>query len=113
MKDPISTADQEARLEAIASGRESLDGFLEEQSRNLPDLLAPILDCRIKANHLCPQCGAALIRRKRKTDGMFSGAVRRIPIARLFCPMTRANQGRPGPNLNFPPICAHPAAGRL
>ncbi len=68
LKDPITTAEWESRLESIAQGAESLDAFLADQCRILPDLLAPILGDGTPA-FPCPSCGAALTRRKRKKDG--------------------------------------------
>jgi DNA topoisomerase-3 len=44
LKDPVTTATWESRLEAIAQGKETLAGFMAEQTRILPDLLAPILE---------------------------------------------------------------------
>lgn len=58
LKDPITTAEWESRLEAIAQGRETLDAFLAEQKKILPELLAPILGDSRPA-FLCPDCGAA------------------------------------------------------
>ncbi len=117
LKDPISTAEQEARLEAIASGRESLDGFLEEQCRNLPDLLAPILDCRIKSDHVCPQCGAALIRRKRKTDGTFFWGCSAYPDCKTVLPDDKGKPGKPRIKSELSshlcPSCGRPLVKRI
>ncbi|MDL2268119.1 DNA topoisomerase 3, partial [Desulfovibrio sp. OttesenSCG-928-G15] len=43
LKDPITTASWESRLEAIAQSKETLANFMTEQIRILPELLAPIL----------------------------------------------------------------------
>jgi len=44
LKDPVTTAAWESKLEAIAQGKATLTGFMAEQTKILPDLLAPILD---------------------------------------------------------------------
>lgn len=41
LRDPITTAEWESRLEAIAQGRETLDAFLAEQKKILPGLACP------------------------------------------------------------------------
>ena len=51
LKNPVTTASWESRLDAIAQGKETLTNFMAEQVRILPDLLAPILGNGGKAAH--------------------------------------------------------------
>jgi len=44
LKNPVTTATWESKLEAIAHGKETLAGFMAEQTKILPDLLASILE---------------------------------------------------------------------
>ena len=111
LKDPITTAEWESRLEAIAQGRETLDAFLAEQKKILPDLLAPILGDG-RPTFPCPACGAALNRRKRKQDGSWFWGCTASLIARSSCLMTTASPARPGPNPHFPSTLARLAASR-
>ncbi|WP_298068796.1 DNA topoisomerase 3 [uncultured Mailhella sp.] len=92
LKDPITTAEWESRLEAIAQGTESLDAFLADQCRVLPDLLAPILGDG-KPAFPCPACGAALTRRKRKKDGAWFWGCTAYPECKVVLP---DDNGKPG-----------------
>ena len=60
LKDPVTTATWESRLEAIAQGKETLAGFMAEQIRILPELLAPIvytLPLQLLSYHVAVQKG--------------------------------------------------------
>lgn len=92
LKDPITTAEWESRLEAIAQSRESLDAFLAEQKKILPDLLAPILGDG-KPAFPCPACGAALNRRKRSKDGSWFWGCTAWPDCTVILP---DDNGKPG-----------------
>lgn len=92
LKDPITTAVWEDRLEAIAQGGESLDAFLAEQKKILPELLAPILGDGRPA-FPCPDCGAALNRRKRKKDGSWFWGCTAYPDCTVILP---DDNGKPG-----------------
>lgn len=92
LKDPITTAEWESRLEAIAQGKETLDDFLAEQKRILPELLAPILGDG-KPAFPCPACGAALNRRKRKKDGAWFWGCTAYPACPVILP---DDNGKPG-----------------
>ena len=97
LKDPITTAEWESRLEAIAQGRETLDAFLAEQKKILPELLAPILGDSRPA-FLCPDCGAALNRRKRKKDGSWFWGCTAYPACKVILP---DDHGKPGKGLSI------------
>lgn len=92
LKDPITTAEWESRLEAIAQGKETLDDFLAEQKRILPELLAPILGDG-KPAFPCPACGAALNRRKRKKGGAWFWGCTAYPACPVILP---DDNGKPG-----------------
>lgn len=70
LKDPVTTAQWESRLEAIAQGKDTLEAFMAAQASALPELLGPLLSGEgaaiIKADgpvHPCPTCGKPLSRR--------------------------------------------------
>ena len=103
LKDPITTAEWESRLEAIAQGRETLDVFLAEQKKILPDLLAPILGDGRPA-FPCPDCGAALNRRKRKKDGSWFWGCTAYPDCKVILP---DDNGKPGTARPRPALSEH------
>ena len=94
LKDPITTAEWESRLEAIAQGRETLDAFLAEQKKILPELLAPILGDGRPA-FPCPSCGAALNRRRRKKDGSWFWGCTAYPDCKVILPDENGRPGKP------------------
>lgn len=96
LKDPITTAAWEERLEAIAQGKESLDTFLTEQIRVLPGLLTPILGDG-KPAFPCPDCGAALNRRKSKKDGSWFWGCSAYPNCKTILPDDNGKPGKPRP----------------
>ena len=96
LKDPITTAVWEDRLEAIAQGKETLNGFLAEQIRVLPDLLAPILGDG-KPVFPCPDCGAALHRRTSKKDGSYFWGCSAYPACKTILPDANGKPGAPRP----------------
>lgn len=103
LKDPITTAEWESRLEAIASGKETLDAFLAEQTRLLPELLTPILGDG-KPAFPCPACGAALNRRKRKKDGSWFWGCTAYPDCTVILP---DDNGKPGTARPKPALSEH------
>ena len=103
LKDPITTAEWESRLESIAQGKETLDAFLSEQIRILPDLLAPILGDGRPA-FPCPACGAALNRRKRKKDGAWFWGCTAYPDCPVILP---DDNGKPGKARPKPALSEH------
>ena len=103
LKDPITTAEWESRLEAIAQGKETLDAFLAEQIRVLPNLLAPILGDG-KPAFPCPDCGAALNRRKRKKDGSWFWGCTAYPDCKVILP---DDNGKPGTARPRPALSEH------
>lgn len=103
LKDPITTAEWESRLEAIAQGKETLDVFLAEQTRILPDLLTPILGDG-KPAFPCPDCGAALNRRKRKKDGSWFWGCTAYPDCKVILP---DDNGKPGKARPKPALSEH------
>lgn len=94
LKDPITTAVWEERLEAIAQGKESIDTFLAEQIRVLPGLLTPILG-EGKPAFPCPACGAALNRRKSKKDGSWFWGCSAYPNCKTILPDDNGKPGKP------------------
>lgn len=115
LKDPITTAEWESRLESIAQGAESLDAFLADQCRILPELLAPILGDGTPA-FPCPSCGAALNRRKRKKDGAWFWGCTAYPDCPVILPDDNGKPGkaRPKPALSeyACPACGKPLVKR-
>ena len=109
LKDPITTAAWEDQLEAIAQGKGSLDAFLSEQKRLLPTLLAPILERKASPAHVCPDCGAALQRRKRKKDDSWFWSCSAYPDCKTILPDDNGKPGSPR-NLRFRNTPAKPAA---
>lgn len=78
LKDPVTTAQWESRLEAIARRENTLEAFMADQVRELPQLVAEIFAADVKKltgsdpAYLCPQCGKAL-RRREGAKGAFWG----------------------------------------
>ena len=97
LKDPITTATWESKLDAIARGKETLSGFMEEQIRILPDLLAPILGNSSKPAHACPDCGAPLYRRKGKKPGTWFWGCSGYPACKTTAPDNDGQPGKAGP----------------
>ncbi len=110
LKDPITTAEWESRLESIAQGKETLDAFLADQCRILPDVLAPILGDG-KPAFPCPSCGAALNRRKRKKDGALFWGCTAYPDCPVILP---DDNGKPGKAKPRPALSEYacPACGK-
>ena len=111
LKDPVTTAAWEERLESIAQGKESLESFLEEQKRILPELLAPILERKQKPLYPCPDCGAALLRRKSKKDGSWFWGCSAYPVCKRLLP---DDKGKPGSPRARPVLSEHvcPVCGK-
>lgn len=93
LKDPVTTASWESRLEAIAQGKDTLVGFMAEQTKILPDLLAPILGKEGQPAHFCPDCGAAVYRRKGKKAGTWFWGCSAYPACSTTMP---DDNGQPG-----------------
>lgn len=81
LKDAVTTAQWESKLEDIAQGKYSLADFMLEQTNNLPEILAPILSpneatlLKLKSSvtqYPCPKCNKPL-RRCKGTKGFFWG----------------------------------------
>lgn len=98
LKDPVTTASWESRLEAIAQGKETLAGFMAEQVKILPDLLAPILgQGNGKPAYPCPDCGAALSRRKGKKAGTWFWGCTAYPSCTTTMPDENGQPGKARP----------------
>ena len=95
LKDPVTTATWESRLEAIAQGKETLAGFMAEQIRILPELLAPILKRDGKPAHVCPDCGSVLYRRRGKKAGTWFWACSGYPVCTTTLPDDNGQPGKP------------------
>ena len=104
LKDPVTTASWESRLEAIAQGKETLAGFITEQTKILPDLLAPILGGGGQPAHSCPDCGAAVYRRKGKKDGTWFWGCSGYPACKTTMP---DDNGKPGKARQAPVLSKH------
>ena len=93
LRDPVTTAQWEQRLEAITRGETSLEDFMREQYAALPLLLAPsspplphFSPVPSPARSVARRCAGA----KGKTPANFSGAAP-MPIAGRFCRMRTVN----------------------
>ena len=93
LRDPVTTAQWEQRLEAITRGETSLEDFMREQYAALPLLLAPsspplphFSPVPSPAQSVARRCAGA----KGKTPANFSGAAP-MPIAGRFCRMRTVN----------------------
>ena len=93
LRDPVTTAQWEQRLEAITRGETSLEDFMREQYAALPLLLAPsspplphFSPVPSPARRVARRCAGA----KGKTPANFSGAAP-MPIAGRFCRMRTVN----------------------
>ena len=99
LKDPVTTASWESKLEAIAQGKETLVGFMAEQIKILPDLLSPILGKQGQPAHSCahpcPGCGAALYRRKGKKAGTWFWGCSGYPACTTTMPDDNGLPGKP------------------
>ncbi len=115
LKNPITTAQWKSRLDAIAQGKETLEAFMSDQVRILPELLAPLLE-QCQAAHVCPDCGAALYRRKGKKPGTYFWACSGYPSCKTTMPDNNGQPGiaRPKPQLSSHvcPDCGKPLAQR-
>ena len=83
LRDPVTTAQWEQRLEAITRGETSLEDFMREQYAALPLLLAPVLSTSAALQpgaFPCPKCGKALRRREGKNAGEFFWSLSLIHI---------------------------------
>ncbi|MBQ3060203.1 MAG: topoisomerase DNA-binding C4 zinc finger domain-containing protein [Desulfovibrio sp.] len=95
LKDPVTTAAWESRLEAVAQGKESLSSFMEEQARVLPDLMQAILGTAPTPAFPCPSCGKALNRRKGKKAGTWFWGCTGYPSCSTTMPDSNGKPGTP------------------
>jgi DNA topoisomerase-3 len=71
LKDPVTTAQWENKLENVAKGTCALNSFMAEQVKALPDMIAPLLSAenalRVRGTRVypCPACGKPM----RKING--------------------------------------------
>ena len=72
LKDPVTTARWETRLNDIADGKERLGPFMAEQERYIPDILRPIFEAKPAGvgvrDKVCPSCGKAMRRLPSKKE---------------------------------------------
>lgn len=76
LTDPVTTAQWESKLSAIANGQETLPIFMTEQTIQVRELVTTILNLKIEpmaGSHLCPECSQALARRKNKKGSWYWG----------------------------------------
>lgn len=114
LRDPVTTAQWEQRLEAITRGEAFLKGFVREQYVTLLLLLAPILSTPAALQPDAfpyPKCGKALCRRK---GGNASEFFWNCPDTdcRTFLPDEDGKPGKPRegaiPSEHPCPVCDHP-----
>ena len=117
LRDPVTTAQWEQRLEAIAQGKSTLDAFMKEQSAALPGLMSSILDAApqlVPGAYPCPTCGKTMIRRNGKNAGEFFWACT-DPGCRTFLPDAdgKPGQRRTSTASEYPcPVCGKPLYAR-
>ena len=76
LTDPVTTAKWESRLSAIADGKESLSGFMTDQTIQVPELVKAIFALQLAplpGTHLCPECGRPLRRQKSQKGSWYWG----------------------------------------
>ena len=76
LTDPVTTAQWESRLSAIADDKESLSGFMKDQTNQVPELVKAIFALQLAplpGTHLCPECGQPLRRQKSKKGSWYWG----------------------------------------
>ena len=95
LKDPVTTAAWESRLEAVAQGKESLSAFMDEQIRILPGLINAILDNAPAPAFPCPTCGKAMNRRKGKKPGSWYWGCTAWPSCSMTVPDANGKPGTP------------------
>ena len=114
LKDPITTAEWEQRLEQIAHGETTLDAFMQEQIAILPSLLDPVLSrpvVLLPNAFPCPKCGKAMHKRPDKKFGGFFWACS-DPDCRSFLPDDSGKPGTPREQ-PVPSEFPCPACGKL
>ena len=114
LRDPVTTAQWEQRLEAITRGETSLEDFMREQYAALPLLLAPVLSTSAALQpgaFPCPKCGKALRRREGKNAGEFFWSCSDADC-RTFLPDENGKPGKPRERAipsEYPcPVCGRP-----
>lgn len=113
LKDPLTTADWESRLEEVAEGRLSLDAFLgavcEEVPRQIEDIKALTIGT-LAGTHPCPECGKALQRHKAKEgNGHYWGCFNKEGHASGKPVFLDDKGGKPVPRVAHPcPVCGKP-----
>ena len=114
LRDPVTTAQWEQRLEAITRGETSLEDFMREQYAALPLLLAPVLSTPAALQpgaFPCPKCGKALRRREGKNAGEFFWSCSDADC-RTFLPDEDGKPGKPRERAipsEYPcPVCGRP-----
>lgn len=99
LTDPVTTAQWERRLSAIAEGQESLKGFLDD----LVAILRPLLDSiwenkvQVKIANPCPECGDALRRlpSKKKAGTFYWACFSDKHDSPVFLPDDKGKPGKP------------------
>ena len=114
LRDPVTTAQWEQRLEAITRGETSLEDFMREQYAALPLLLAPVLSTPAALQpgaFPCPKCGKALRRREGENAGEFFWSCSDADC-RTFLPDEDGKPGKPReraiPSEHPCPVCGRP-----
>ena len=114
LRDPVTTAQWEQRLEAITRGENSLEDFMREQYAALPLLLDPVLSTPAALQpgaFPCPKCGKALRRREGKNADEFFWSCSDADC-RTFLPDEDGNPGKPReraiPSEHPCPVCGRP-----
>lgn len=114
LKDAVTTAQWEQRLEKITCGEFSLDAFMRDQIELLPSLLDPVLSrpvALLPTACPCPKCGKAMRKRPDKKYGGIFWACS-DPDCHTFLPDDNGKPGAPREKTvpsDFPcPACGKP-----
>lgn len=114
LRDPVTTAQWEQRLEAITRGETSLEDFMREQYAALPLLWPPSSPppAALQPGAFpCPKCGKALRRREGKNAGEFFWSCSDADC-RTFLPDEDGKPGKPReraiPSEHPCPVCGRP-----
>ena len=92
LTDPVTTAQWESRLSAIADGKESLSVFMADQTNQVPELVKAIFALQLKplpGTHICPECGQPLRRQKSKKGSWYWGVSTRRGMPNLYSSMIK------------------------
>ena len=113
LKDPLTTAEWESRLEDVAEGKLSLDEFIAAVKEDVPRLLGCIRSLvidRLAGTYPCPECGQPLRRGKQKEGTGYYWICRNEAGHASGKPVFMDDKGgKPVPRAVHPcPVCGKP-----